>query len=107
MFATKMKENATRIMAPGYGPKNSATATEKNFRALISMFFCHELGGHCLLEELSAPGGRLSCLNEKKTPHLALQQLRLETVAGLLYRREMSSHSFKGEWLGRQVVCAA
>ena len=74
------------------------------------MFFCHDLGGHCPLEELSAPGGRLSCLNEKITPHLALetlQQLRLETVAGLLDRREMSNHSLEGEWLGRQVVCAA
>ena len=29
-----MKENATRKMAPGLGPKNSATGTEKIFRAL-------------------------------------------------------------------------
>ena len=30
-IANKMKENATRKMAPGLGPKNSATATEKIF----------------------------------------------------------------------------
>ena len=67
------------------------------------MFFCHELGGHCPQGELSAPGGRLSCLNENITPHLALeklQQLRLVTVAGLLDRREISNHSLEGEWLG-------
>ena len=29
-----MKENATRKMAPGLGPKSSATGTEKIFRAL-------------------------------------------------------------------------
>ena len=33
-IAPKMKENATRKMAPGLGPKNSATGTEKIFRAL-------------------------------------------------------------------------
>ena len=34
MIATKLKENATRKMAPGLGPKNSATGTEMIFRAL-------------------------------------------------------------------------
>ena len=52
----------------------------------------------------------MSYLNGKLTPHLELemlQQLRLETEAGLLDSREMSSHSLEGEWLRRQVVCAA
>ena len=35
MIATKLKENATRKMAPGLGQKNSATGSEKIFRALI------------------------------------------------------------------------
>ena len=76
----------------------------------ILLFFFHELGGHYPLEELSAPGGRLSCLNENITPRLALetlQQLPLETVAGLPDRRKMSNYSLEGEWLERQVVCAA
>ena len=34
MTATKLKENATRKMAPGLGQKKSATGTEKIFRAL-------------------------------------------------------------------------
>ena len=34
-IATKMKENATRKMAPRLGPKSSATGTEKIFRALL------------------------------------------------------------------------
>ena len=34
-IATKIKENATRKMAPGSSPKNSATGTEKIFRALL------------------------------------------------------------------------
>ena len=33
MIATKLKENATRKMAPGLSPKNSATGTEKIFEA--------------------------------------------------------------------------
>ena len=33
-IATKLKENATRKMAPVLGPKNSATGTEKIFLAL-------------------------------------------------------------------------
>ena len=67
------------------------------------MSFCHQLFGHCPLEELSAPEGRLSCLSEKIPPHLALetsQQVRFETVAGLLDCREMSDHSLEEEWLG-------
>ena len=35
MLATRVKENATRKIAPGLGPKNSATGTEKIFRALM------------------------------------------------------------------------
>ena len=38
-----MEENATRKMAPGLGPKNSATGTEKIFRALGG----YVLSGHC------------------------------------------------------------
>ena len=45
-------------------------------RHSISIFFCHELGGHCPLEELSAPKGQLSCLREKITPDLASETLQ-------------------------------
>ena len=67
------------------------------------MFFFRELSGHFPRAEVSAPGRRLSCLGEKITPHLALEtlpQLRLETTADHLDRRQISNTRLMENGLG-------
>ena len=59
MIATNLKENATRKMAPGLGPKNSATGTEKIFRALLKQrFVARSMLNKCAKFHGDSPSGK-------------------------------------------------